>query len=55
LPAGMPKELLQELKKIRVVGHQLNISKMDENAKKVDKSKKRLSSPSRRAKPKPSE
>ncbi|WP_333873861.1 DEAD/DEAH box helicase [Methylobacter sp.] len=63
LPAGIPKELFQELKKVRVAGQQLNISKMDENAKKaaksddndakkVDKSKKRVGSPSRRAKPK---
>jgi ATP-dependent RNA helicase DeaD len=27
LPAGMPKELLQELRKVRVVGQMLNISK----------------------------
>ena len=72
LPAGMPKELLEELKKIRVAGQQLNISKMDGSGsvrrakpediakrvkpddadKKVDKSKKRMSSTSRRAKPK---
>ncbi len=60
LPAGMPKELIEELKKIRVAGQQLNISKLDENsrrladdaAKRVDKSKKRMSSTSRRAKPK---
>jgi len=52
LPAGMPKELLNELKKIRVAGQQLNISKMDGASKPVDKSKKRLSSPSRRARPK---
>ncbi len=70
LPAGMPKELIEELKKIRVAGQQLNISKLDDNvkrarpedivrrakpdddAKKVDKSKKRMSSTSRRAKPK---
>jgi ATP-dependent RNA helicase DeaD len=62
LPAGIPKELFQELKKVRVAGQQLNISKMDENAKKVaktdddtrkvDKSKKRVGSTSRRAKPK---
>ncbi|WP_340123229.1 DEAD/DEAH box helicase [Methylobacter svalbardensis] len=62
LPAGIPKELFQELKKVRVVGQQLNISKMDEgakkaakdddDAKKVDKSKKRVGSTSRRAKPK---
>ncbi|MDD1615837.1 MAG: ATP-dependent RNA helicase DeaD [Methylococcaceae bacterium NSP1-2] len=58
LPAGMPKELLQELKKIRVAGQLLNISKMDGSKiedggeKKPDKSKKRMSSTSRRAKPK---
>lgn len=28
LPAGMPKELFQELKKVRVVGQQLNISRL---------------------------
>ena len=65
LPAGMPKELFQELKKVRVAGQQLNISKMDEGAKKalksddgakkVDKSKKRVGSTSRRAKPKTAE
>ena len=71
LPAGMPKELIEELKKIRVAGQQLNISKLDDSVKrarpedivrraksddgdekKVDKSKKRISSTSRRAKPK---
>lgn len=65
LPAGMPKELIEELKKIRVVGQQLNISRLDEapaggsrrsraddEGKKVDKSKKRMGSTSRRAKPK---
>lgn len=64
LPAGMPKELIEELKKIRVVGQQLNISRFEDSpfasrrarpeddAKKVDKSKKRMSSTSRRAKPK---
>jgi ATP-dependent RNA helicase DeaD len=65
LPAGMPKELIEELKKIRVAGQQLNISKMDDNsgrrskpddvAKKADKSKKRMGSTSRRAKPKAAE
>ncbi len=66
LPAGMPKELLQELRKVRVAGQLLNISslgagsasrssegkkfpKFDDGGKK-DKSKKRLSSTSRRAK-----
>jgi ATP-dependent RNA helicase DeaD len=59
LPAGMPKELIQELKKVRVAGQQLNISRMvdrDEKAddldKKKDKSKKRMSSTSVKAKPK---
>jgi len=61
LPAGMPKELFQELKKIRVVGQQLNISKLeggdshsrsDYSTKKPDKSKKRMSSTSRRGKQK---
>jgi ATP-dependent RNA helicase DeaD len=64
LPAGMPKELIDELKKIRVAGQQLNISRMDDSvrkskpddaAKKVDKSKKRMGSTSRRAKPKETE
>jgi ATP-dependent RNA helicase DeaD len=72
LPAGMPKELLSELRKVRVVGQALNISKVgesssssakyepksegrktlkfDESKPKTDKSKKRLSSTSRRAK-----
>jgi ATP-dependent RNA helicase DeaD len=61
LPAGMPKELFQELKKIRVAGQQLNISRLDGGAnqaksdhsiKKVDKSKKRMGSTSRRGKQK---
>ena len=69
----MPKELIEELKKIRVAGQQLNISKMDgsvrmpkvddgvrrskpdDATKKVDKTKKRMGSTSRRAKPKPTE
>lgn len=68
LPAGMPKELLQELRKVRVVGQSLNISKVGEGSssrfegregrstlkfgdnKPKDKSKKRMSSTSRRAK-----
>ncbi len=63
LPAGMPKELFQELKKVRVAGQALNISKAgaheskhhktDDSPKKpADKSKKRISSTSKRAKPK---
>lgn len=65
LPAGIPKELFEELKKVRVAGQQLNISKMgegakkaakaDDGAKKADKSKKRMGSTSRRAKPKAAE
>ncbi len=50
LPAGMPKDLLQELKRVRVAGQALNISKIDDAAKKKDKSKKRMSSTSRRSK-----
>ncbi|MEQ1621514.1 MAG: DEAD/DEAH box helicase [Methylococcales bacterium] len=57
LPAGMPNELIQELKKVRVVGQQLNISIMNgrvehDDDKRKDKSKKRLSSTSVKAKPK---
>jgi len=64
LPAGMPKELFQELKRIRVAGQQLNISrvaggvqpsKSDHSIKKVDKSKKRISSTSTRGKQKVSD
>ena len=43
LPTGMPKELLQELKKVRVVGKPLNISKATE---KGDVEKKSRRSPS---------
>jgi ATP-dependent RNA helicase DeaD len=53
LPAGMPKNLLEELKKVRVAGQQLRISKMsgtalsdDSTERKKDKSKKRMSSTS---------
>jgi ATP-dependent RNA helicase DeaD len=49
LPAGMPKELLQELRKVRVAGQALNISKLAD-AKKKDKTKKRISSTSVRSK-----
>lgn len=68
LPAGMPKELFEELKKVRVAGQQLNISRigasnsqpksrkpLGTNDKKVDKSKKRISSTSKKAKPKAAE
>jgi ATP-dependent RNA helicase DeaD len=56
LPAGMPKELFQALKKVRVAGQRLNISKMGESdkaspeAKKLAKSKKRISSTSKKGK-----
>jgi ATP-dependent RNA helicase DeaD len=50
LPAGMPKDLLQELKKVRIAGLPINISKVDEAAKKKDKAKKRMGSTSRRSK-----
>jgi ATP-dependent RNA helicase DeaD len=52
LPAGMPKDLFQALKKVRVVGKPLNISKFDPNLVKKDKSKKRVGSTSKKAKPK---
>ncbi|OAI05740.1 DEAD/DEAH box helicase [Methylomonas methanica] len=50
LPAGMPKDLFQALKKVRVVGKPLDISKFDPDLVKKDKSKKRVGSPSRRGK-----
>jgi ATP-dependent RNA helicase DeaD len=50
LPAGMPKDLLQELKKVRIAGLPINITKVDDAAKKKDKGKKRISSTSRRSK-----
>jgi len=54
LPAGMPKELLQELRKVRVVGHALNISKWEGGSDdaRPEKSKKRLSLAPRRTKSK---
>ncbi|WKJ89124.1 DEAD/DEAH box helicase [Methylomonas montana] len=50
LPAGMPKDLFQALKKVRVAGKTLDISKFDANLVKKDKSKKRVGSPSKRGK-----
>lgn len=50
LPAGMPKDLFQALKKVRVAGKPLNISKLDPSLIKKDKSKKRVGSPSKRGK-----
>jgi ATP-dependent RNA helicase DeaD len=55
LPAGMPKELFQELKKVRVVGQQLNISAMDKALIKKAKGKKRMGGFSRRGKNKSSD
>jgi ATP-dependent RNA helicase DeaD len=52
LPAGMPKDLFQELKKVRVAGQQLKISLMDRGSIKKEKSKKRVGSSSRRGKQK---
>lgn len=52
LPAGMPKDLLEELKKVRVAGQQLRITPMgkmigaQDMERKKDKSKKRMSSTS---------
>ncbi|MEQ1637343.1 MAG: DEAD/DEAH box helicase [Methylococcales bacterium] len=53
LPAGMPKDLIEELKKIRVAGQQLKISRMgamvassDDPERKKEKAKKRMSSTS---------
>ena len=50
LPAGMPKDLFQALKKVRVTGKPLNISRMDPALIKKAKSKKRVGSPSKRGK-----
>lgn len=50
LPAGMPKELFQELKKVRVAGQRLNISSMGKTIIKNAKSKKRVGFSSRRNK-----
>lgn len=49
LPAGMPKDLFNDLKKVRVAGLPLNISRMGEIVSK-DKSKKRMSSTSKKSK-----
>jgi ATP-dependent RNA helicase DeaD len=50
LPSGMPKELFQSLKKIRVVGQALKISHYNDEARKKSKSKKRINSHSKRGK-----
>ncbi len=54
LPAGIPKDIFQELKKVRVAGQQLNISRMGETLKKTFKAKKRDDSDNKRRKTKPS-
>lgn len=50
LPTGMPKEIFQALKKARIAGHALKISRYSEEARKKAKSKKRISSKSKRGK-----
>ena len=50
LPTGMPKELFQALKKVKIAGHLLKISRYNEEARKKAKSKKRVSSKSKRGK-----
>jgi len=50
LPAGMPKDLFQALKKVRVAGKPLNISRMDPALIKKAKDKKRVGSTSKRGK-----
>ena len=50
LPAGMPKDLFQALKKVRVAGKPLNISRLDPSFVKKAKSKKRVGSSSKRGK-----
>ncbi|QPK63270.1 DEAD/DEAH box helicase [Methylomonas sp. LL1] len=52
LPAGMPKDLFQALKKVRVAGKALDISKFDPDLVKKAKSKKRVGSTSKRGKSK---
>jgi ATP-dependent RNA helicase DeaD len=52
LPAGMPKDLFQALKKVRVAGKPLNIARMDPDLIKKSKDKKRVGSTSKRGKSK---
>ncbi|MEY4767708.1 MAG: Cold-shock box protein, partial [Pseudomonadota bacterium] len=42
LPAGMPKDLIQELKKVRIAGQALNISKVESVSKKKDRPRKKV-------------
>lgn len=50
LPAGMPRDLLRELKKVRVVGRQLELSVVGKSWSKKAKEKKRMGSYSVRGK-----
>ena len=50
LPAGMPKDLFQALKKVRVAGKPLNISRFAPEFVKKNKAKKRVGSTSKRGK-----
>ena len=50
LPAGMPKDLFQALKRVRVAGKSLDISRLDPDQIKKAKSKKRIGSTSKRGK-----
>ncbi len=50
LPSGMPKELFNTLKKVRVAGKTLNISRTDKETMKKIKSKKRVGSSEKRSK-----
>jgi ATP-dependent RNA helicase DeaD len=50
LPAGMPKDLFQALKRVRVAGKPLNISRFDLDSVKKAKSKKRIGTTSKRSK-----
>ncbi|WP_031435568.1 DEAD/DEAH box helicase [Methylomarinum vadi] len=52
MPAGMPKELFNALKRVRVAGQPLNISRTDPSLLKKAKSKKRVGSKSKRGKSK---
>jgi ATP-dependent RNA helicase DeaD len=50
LPAGMPKDLFQALKKVRVAGKPMNISKFDPDLIKKPKKRKYSDTPSKRNK-----
>ncbi len=50
LPTGMPKEIFQSLKKVRVIGLPLKISRYSDEARKKAKGKKRIGTKSKRGK-----